>query len=889
MSDFPLPESEPAPAPQIVPQNREAEEALLGSILINPEAYYDVAQFLDADDFYIHRHRWIWNVFKHLTETRTPIDFLTVTTELEQRGQLAEVGGTAYLTALMSNVPSALHAETYGRIIEETAIRRRMLEAANQIAKLAYDEETGLEAVMDDAEKAVFGISEKRLTRDLSPINEVLSEFYDHISDLAERPDEIRGVPTGFMDLDKLLTGLQPSDLIIIAGRPGMGKTGFALSLAKHAAQAHKKHVAIFSLEMGNDQLVQRLIAQETGIDSQRLRTGKLEDDEWELFTHAVEVLSDTRVFLDDTPGITPLQLRTKCRRLHLEYGLDLVIIDYLQLMSGDTRTDNRVQEVSYISRQLKILARELNVPVLAAAQLSRAVEQRADKRPVLSDLRESGCLAGDTLIQLPDGTRLPIRDLAASAAQVDVMALNEQTWEIEPVRIRKAWQTGVKPVYRLRTALGRNIRATGNHKFRTVDGWKRLDELQAGDHIALPRTWEQLAEAEPSLSESEAALLGHLIGDGCTLPRHAVQYTTNDLSLAEEVVSLANAVFGDRIQPRIEKQRGWYQVFLSAAEHLTHNKRNPVAAWMDDLGVWGYRSPEKRVPERLFRQPAEIIRVFLRHLWATDGTLGVFGRKRPRATVTYTTSSPQLAADVQHLLLRVGIIGRLSRVPQGDKGKDQWHVTLTGKPDVLRFAEQIGTLGAKRERLDEVRAFFDGKTNNPNRDVIPKSVWRSLVEPARYAAGMTQREFQAALGNRYNGTGLFRSNLSRQRAHRVAEILRDPQLLALSESDVYWDKVTAVDPLGDEPVYDIEVPGHHNFVANDIVVHNSLEQDADIVMFIYRPEVYDEDPAKANIAEIIIAKHRNGPVGSVQLIFRKNLAKFENAATRQVDLSQVT
>jgi replicative DNA helicase len=396
MSDFQPLENEPTIVPQIVPQNREAEEAVLGSVLINPEAYFDLAEFLDADDFYIHRHRWIWDAFKHLVEKRSPIDFLTVTNELEQQNQLAEVGGAAYLTTLMSNVPSALHAETYGHIIEETAVRRRMLDAANRIAKLAYDEETGLEAVMDDAEKAVFGVSEKRMTRDLAPINEVLSDFYDHISDLASRPDDIHGVPTGFIDLDRLLTGLQPSDLIIIAGRPGMGKTGFALSLAKNAAQTHKKHVAIFSLEMGNDQLVQRLLAQQTGIDSQRLRTGKLQDDEWALLTHAIETLGDTRIFLDDTPGITPLQLRTKCRRLHLEFGLDLIIIDYLQLMSGDTRNDNRVQEVSYISRQLKILAREINVPVLAAAQLSRAVEQRSDKKPVLSDLRESGSLEQD-------------------------------------------------------------------------------------------------------------------------------------------------------------------------------------------------------------------------------------------------------------------------------------------------------------------------------------------------------------------------------------------------------------------------------------------------------------------------------------------------------------
>jgi len=396
MSDFPQFDSAQTPGAQVVPQSREAEEAVLGSILINPEAYYDVAEFLQSADFYIHRHRWIWDTFVRLHESRTPIDFLTVTEELDQQGQLAEVGGPAYLTSLINNVPSALHASSYGRIVEQAAVRRNMLEAANKIAKLAYDEEVGLETVMDDAEKAVFGVSERRMTRDLEPIQEVLSDYYDRIGELAARPDEIHGVPTGFIDLDKLLSGLQPSDLLIVAGRPGMGKTGLALSIAKNAAQTHKKHVAIFSLEMSNEQLVQRLISQETGIDSQRLRTGKLEEHEWPLFTHAIEVMSDTRIFLDDTPAITPLQLRTKCRRLHLEYRLDLIIVDYLQLMSGDTRNDNRVQEVSYISRNLKILARELNVPVLAAAQLSRAVEQRADKRPVLSDLRESGSLEQD-------------------------------------------------------------------------------------------------------------------------------------------------------------------------------------------------------------------------------------------------------------------------------------------------------------------------------------------------------------------------------------------------------------------------------------------------------------------------------------------------------------
>ncbi len=368
----------------------------MGAVLINPEAYYDLAQFLQPEDFYIVRHRWIWEAFGRLHERRVPVDFLTVTEELESAGQLAEIGGPAYITALLNQVPTSLHAEAYGRMVEAASIRRRMLTAANQIATLAYNEGETIENVMESAEKSIFNVSERRLRHDVEPIGQVLSDVYDLISERSKRPDDFFGIPTGFIDLNKILGGYQPSDLVIIAGRPGQGKSAFLLSAALHAALEHKKNVAVFSLEMSNEQVAQRLIAQQTGIDSQRLVRGKLEGNDFELFAHAVEVLGDTHIFLDDTPAITPLGLRTKCRRLSMEYGLDLVILDYIQLMGGDTRTDNRVQEVSYISRNLKILARELNVPVLAAAQLSRAVEQRSDKTPVLSDLRESGSLEQD-------------------------------------------------------------------------------------------------------------------------------------------------------------------------------------------------------------------------------------------------------------------------------------------------------------------------------------------------------------------------------------------------------------------------------------------------------------------------------------------------------------
>ncbi len=383
-------------ASQTAPYSQEAEEAVIGAVLINPEAYFDVASFLKYDDFYIHRHGWIWQAFTRLQENHVPIDFLTVTQDLEQHGKLAEIGGQAYITALMNNIPTSLHAEAYGRIVEGNAMRRRMLQAANEIARLAYQQDLTVATVIDDAEKAIFGVSERRTTRDLLPIKEVLSQYYDRVDMLSSRDDATYGVLTGFTDLDRLLGGLQPSDLLIVAGRPGMGKTAFMLSMAKNAAQKYKKHVAIFSLEMSSEQLVQRLISQETGIDSQRLRQGKLEGDEWPLFAHAVEVLSNTVIFLDDTPALTPLQLRTKCRRLHAEFHLDLVLVDYLQLMTSGARNENRVQEVSFISRNLKVLARELEVPVLAAAQLSRAIEQRADKEPQLSDLRESGSLEQD-------------------------------------------------------------------------------------------------------------------------------------------------------------------------------------------------------------------------------------------------------------------------------------------------------------------------------------------------------------------------------------------------------------------------------------------------------------------------------------------------------------
>jgi replicative DNA helicase len=876
-----------APAAPSIPHSREAEEAVVGAVLINPEVYYDVAQFLQADDFYIHRHRWIWEAFQRLHEGRIPVDLLTVSEELDRMEQLAEVGGPAYLTALVNQVPSSLHAEAYGRMVEAHSIRRKMINAANQIASLAYNEESAVDEVMGEAEKAVFNVSERRLRNDVEPIRQVMSEVYDNIDELSRRDGEVLGVPTGFIDLDKLLGGLQPSDLIIIAGRPGQGKTAFLLSLALHAALEHKKRVATFSMEMSNEQVAQRLISQQTGIDSQRLRTGKLSEEEWPLFTHSIEVLSDTRIFMDDTPALTPLQLRTKCRRLYMEYGIDLVLVDYLQLMSGDTRNDNRVQEVSYISRNLKILARELNVPVMAAAQLSRAVEQRAGKEPQLSDLRESGCLAGDTLVPLAEtGQQVPIRELEGRQ-DFDILALNPQSLKLERKSVSRAFTTGVKPVYKLTTRLGRTIRATANHRFLTMQGWKRLDELSANDYVALPRL---IASPQTqTMQDAELALLGHLLGDGCTLPRHVIQYTTRERDLAEIVMSLTKELFGTEVAPRISQERRWYQVYLTSTRHHTHNVHSSVTDWLTDLGVFGLRSFEKLVPAKVFEQPMDAVAMFLRHLWATDGSIQLIKGKKQRPIAYYATSSLRMAQDVQALLLRLEINAILRPVPQNGKGRDQYNVIVTGKIDLERFAQKIGAVGAhKQAKLGEVVNYLQEHPANTNRDVIPNTVWRMQAVPAMEKIGMTSRQMQAKMKMAYCGTGLYKQNVSRERAARVARVVRSPEMEALAGSDVYWDSIAAIEPDGEEPVFDLTVPGHHNFVANNIIVHNSLEQDADIVMFIHKPEEYENDELRKNIIEIKIAKHRNGPVGKVELIFRSNLAKFENAATRHVDLSQM-
>lgn len=380
---------------RLPPHNIEAEQSVLGSLLIERDAIIKVAAYLKADDFYINANGSIYQAVLDLYNKREPTDFITLSDELDRRGLLDDVGGVTYLSSLLNTVPTAVHVEYYGRIVERQATRRRLIDAGTRIVGIGFQDEVDTEEALDAAERELFDVSQKRQTKDFQSISDVIDRYFDQIDYLQQHRGDVVGVPTDYKDLDQLTGGLQRSDLLILAARPSMGKTAFALGVAYGAAVQHGRSVGIFSLEMSADQLVQRLLATETGVDSHRLRLGIIDDTEWDRISRAFGRLSEASIFIDDSANASIMDVRSKARRLQAEKGLDLLIIDYLQLMSG-RRSENRVQEISEISRGLKGLARELNIPVVALSQLSRAVETRADHRPMLSDLRESGSIEQD-------------------------------------------------------------------------------------------------------------------------------------------------------------------------------------------------------------------------------------------------------------------------------------------------------------------------------------------------------------------------------------------------------------------------------------------------------------------------------------------------------------
>ncbi len=426
---------------KVPPQNLEAEKSIIGSILLDDDAFLAISEFITPKDFYHPHYRVIYEAMSKLFDKQSPIDVLTLTSELKARKKFKEVGGAASISEILADTPTAAHAEEYAKIVRALAIRRKLIGMSSKINELAFKEDQELEMILDEAEQLLFSVSQKAVERDFSHVSSLLEEAYERAELLSTNPDALRGIPSGFRDVDQILGGFQDSNLVIIAARPSVGKTAFSLDVARHAATEEGKRVGFFSLEMSNAELVDRFISQQVGINLWKLRMGKLGDNEFTKIADAMGQLSESGLYLDDTPGLSIIEMRAKARRLKLEHGLDMVIIDYLQLMQGRSR-ENRTQEVSEISRFLKQLARELEVPVLALSQLSRAVESRSDRIPQLSDLRESGSIEQDADIVMflhreetfdPDTDRKGIGDVLISkhrngpTGHVELAFINEQ------------------------------------------------------------------------------------------------------------------------------------------------------------------------------------------------------------------------------------------------------------------------------------------------------------------------------------------------------------------------------------------------------------------------------------------------------------------------------
>jgi replicative DNA helicase len=881
-----------APTAHVPPQNIEAEESVLGAMLVAEPTLTRVIDEvkLNAGDFYLEKHAAIFTAVHDLYAASKPVDELSVTEALVQRNQIEEAGGKHYVSELAAKVPAAGNAKHYAEIVQQNSLLRRLLGAGQQIQGWVHERDGEPRELSERAEKLLFDVAHKEQASDFKMLSEILHDEVDRLEKLSTGETEMTGTPSGFRDIDAITGGFQPGNLIIVAARPAMGKSGLVANIAENVAVKRNRPVAFFSLEMSEVELAQRFIACRARISGDKLRKGQVSQRDWPKVVRACNELEQAPLWFDDSSDLGLLDLRAKARRLHAQEqdrgGLGLVIVDYLQLMRADDHRANRVEQVGQMSRGLKILARELEVPVLAISQLSRAPEQRHPPKPMLSDLRESGCITGDSLVYLPrEGVRRPIKDLVGRH-NFEVLAIDRETWRLRPALATHAFATGHKPVFKLTTRLGRTIRATANHKFLTIKGWHRLDELRPGDPIAIPGALPGPMFA--SMREDELALLGHLIGDGCTLPRHTIQYTSNERKLAEAVADLSRRVFGEAVQPRVKQERRWFQVYLVAKERLTRGKRNPVAAWLDELGVFGLRSHEKRVPDAVFGQPSWAIATFLRHLWATDGCVW-FGGPRKTANVYYATSSGRLAGDVQTLLLRLGINARVSSHVNPAKGRPQFKVGVSGGTDLVRFLEIVGALGAnKRRSASAILEHFANRARNPNRDLIPKEAWRDLVVPALASAGMTSREMQAAIDTKYCGTALYKTGIGRARAMRVAAAVRSEELVDLALGDAYWDPIASIEADGSEEVFDLTVDGLHNFVADNVVVHNSIEQDADVVAFLYREDYYrDPDDEPDGLADVIIAKHRNGPIGSPKLVFLDRFPKFADFAGQERPIEQ--
>ena len=492
----------------------------------------------------------------------------------------------------------------------------------------------------------------------------------------------------------------------------------------------------------------------------------------------------------------------------------------------------------------------------------------------MVSDLRESGCLTAATrILRADNGSEATFGELMATGERPLVWALDERMRMVARP-MTNVFHSGHKEVFKLRLASGRQVEATGNHPFMTVDGWIPLEKLKVGDRVAAPRQVPEPVQTQ-RMADDEIVLLAHMIGDGSCVKRQPIRYASVD---EENLVAVTKAAahFGvtgvrdEYAAARVTTLR------LPAPYRLTHGKRIPIAEWLDGLGLFGLRSYEKFVPAEIFALPNDQVALFLRHLWATDGSVR-WDAKAKQGRVYYASTSRRLIDDVAALLLRAGVYGRIKRVLKAGY-RDCWHLCVYGAENQVKFLSDVGVHGARGVAAREVLAMLEGVTRNPNSDTVPKEVWNQ-VRTLLSTKQITHRDFSAAMGSRFCGSTMWKHSPSRSRLARVAEVLADDDITMLATNDVFWDEIVEITSIGEHDVYDGTVSGAHNFVANLISLHNSLEQDADMVILLHRPDAFERDDPRGGEADLIIGKHRNGPTKTVTVAHQLHLSRFTNMA----------
>jgi replicative DNA helicase len=665
-------------------------------------------------------------------------------------------------------------------------------------------------------------------------------------------------------------------DRLYLAGR-GMIPTHnstLALDLARAASVRHGLTSVIFSLEMSRNEITMRLLSAEARVPLHSMRTGQMSDEDWTRLARRMSEVVEAPLFIDDSPNMSMMEIRAKCRRLKQRHDLRLVIIDYLQLMSSPKKVENRQQEVSEMSRSLKLLAKELDVPVVAVAQLNRGPEQRTDKKPLLADLRESGCLtAGTRILRADTGTEISLGELIESGERnVPVWSLDDRM-RLVPRILTHAFTSGTREVFRVRLTSGREVHATANHPFLTYEGWRTLGDLGPGARVAVSRNVPgPLAPRE--LPESEIIMLAHLIGDGSFVKSQPIRYASTDEANLAAVTEAAKHFSVAAVRDDYEVAR-CATLRLPAPYQTGHGKRGPIAGWLDSLGLLGRRSHEKFVPPCIFSLPKRQLVLFLHHLWSTDGSVTV--AKSGAVRVYYGTTSERLARDLQSLLLRFGIMARLRAVGNSD-GHPQWTVDVPGVKDQRQFLDEIGVHGARGSAVAQAQRRLESMRAAGRFDTVPADVWQRVSRLMKERS-LPLSKVQASIGTSSRGDLNPDISPTRTRLGRIAEVPGDAELEMLATGDVFWDTIASIQSAGPQPVYDATVLGTHNFVANGINLHNSIEQDSDMVILLHREDAYERESPRAGEADFIVAKHRNGPTATVTVAFQGHFSRFVDMA----------